>query len=112
MDKADNRFYREAVEAGVPDKRHLCCKCGFQLPTGNGAGLRHYGTGTAHQEYECLALLRAEINRLSIGHARYETARRMNPRQWADAWKLNLRTGKGFDQIIDEMRPLMRSSDD
>ncbi len=31
----------------------------------------------------------------------------MNPRQWATAWDLNLKTGKPFDEIIDDMRPLM-----
>lgn len=40
---------------------------------------------------------------MKIGHERYETARRMNPRQWAEAWELNLKTGKPFDDIIDEM---------
>lgn len=49
----------------------------------------------------------AEIERLRTGHQRYETARRMNPRQWADAWKLNTTTGKPFDEIIDDMRPFM-----
>ena len=48
-----------------------------------------------------------EIERLRTGHQRYETARRMNPRQWADAWKLNTTTGKPFDEIIDDMRPFM-----
>ena len=47
------------------------------------------------------------LERASVGHKRYETARRMNPRQWADAWKLNTTTGKHFDEIIDDMRPFM-----
>ena len=50
----------------------------------------------------------AEIERLRIGHERYETARRMNPQQWAEAWRLNISTGKKFDEIVDNMRPFMR----
>ena len=42
---------------------HICSHCGFPLPE-NSAGLRHYGTHTAHQESECLRLLHAEIERL------------------------------------------------
>jgi hypothetical protein len=48
-----------------------------------------------------------DIDRLRIGHDRYEAARRMNPRQWADAWHLNLTTGKQFDQIIDDLMPFL-----
>lgn len=87
--------------------RPHCSHCRFPLPASD-SGLRHYGTHTAHQESECLRLLHAEIERLRVGHERYETARRMNPRQWADAWKLNISTGKGFDQIVDDLRPFMR----
>lgn len=47
------------------------------------------------------------LERASVGYKRYETARRMNPRQWADAWKLNTTTGKPFDEIIDDLRPFM-----
>lgn len=48
-----------------------------------------------------------ELAELRLAAERYETARRMNPRQWADAWKLNTTTGKPFDEIIDNMRPFM-----
>lgn len=48
-----------------------------------------------------------EIRKLRIARDRYEVARRLNPRQWADAWKLNLSSGKPFDEIIDELRPFM-----
>jgi hypothetical protein len=51
--------------------------------------------------------LEGQVEPLSIGHARYEVARRMNPRQWAEAWNLNLTTGKPFDQIIDDLAPFM-----
>lgn len=43
-----------------------------------------------------------EIARLRAGYRRYEIARKMNPQQWAAAWSLNIKTGKPFDQIIDE----------
>jgi hypothetical protein len=48
-----------------------------------------------------------ELASLRLARDRYETARRMNPRQWADAWKLNTTTGKPFDEIIDDMRQFM-----
>lgn len=48
-----------------------------------------------------------EIERLRAVEARYETARRMHPRQWTEAWALSLSTGKPFDEIIDDMRPFM-----
>lgn len=51
-----------------------------------------------------------EIERLRIGHSRYETARRMDPRRWRDAWMLNLSTGKPFDEIIDELAPFMTAN--
>lgn len=57
---------------------------------------------------EVLAALYAEIERLQIGHDRYEVARRMNPAQWRDAWVLNTRTGKPFDEIVDDLRPFLR----
>lgn len=46
-----------------PRTAPLCSHCGFSLPK-HGGGLWHYGTHTAHQEYECLRLLHAEIARL------------------------------------------------
>lgn len=52
-------------------------------------------------------LAMVELEQLRKGFNRYETARRMNPRAWAAAWELNIKTGKPFDQIIDEMRPFV-----
>ena len=52
-------------------------------------------------------LAEQELAELRLAAERYETARRMNPRQWADAWQLNIQTGKPFDEIIDNMRPFM-----
>ena len=51
--------------------------------------------------------LRAENERLAIGHRRYEIARRLNPVQWAAAFELNIKTNKPFDEIIDEMGPFV-----
>jgi hypothetical protein len=59
--------------------------------------------------YRLCALAAAEIERLAVWHERYETARRMNPRQWADAWQLNISTGKPFDEILDDLRPFLRA---
>lgn len=38
---------------------------------------------------------------------RYQTARCMNVQQWKDAFLLNIKTGKPFDEIIDDLRPFM-----
>ena len=54
---------------------------------------------------ETLAVCNKQIERLKIGHDRYETARLMNPRMWSVAWEINVNTGKPFDEIIDNMRP-------
>jgi hypothetical protein len=71
--------------------------------------------GNAEQAIEALRAELAkpepvDIERLRIGHARYEAARRMNPRQWADAWHLNLTTGKPFDEIIDDLMPFLKGN--
>jgi len=54
-----------------------------------------------------LAALRAEVERLRVGHDRYETVRRMNVPQFRDAFVLSNRTGKPFDEIVDDMRPFL-----
>lgn len=51
------------------------------------------------------------IDELRKGHDRYETVRRLDPAQWADIWKLNISTGKPFDEIIDGLRPFVRPND-
>lgn len=63
---------------------------------------------------QALCFLADHVRKLSvseeywrIGFDRYETARRMNPQQWAEAWALNISTGKPFDEIIDNLRPFM-----
>ena len=45
------------------------------------------------------------IDRLRIGHDRYEIVRRMHVPMFKDALELSIRTGKPFDQIIDELKP-------
>ena len=51
--------------------------------------------------------IRECVKRLQIGHDRYEVARRMNPAQWRDAWHLNIKTGKPFDEVLDDLRPFI-----
>lgn len=55
--------------------------------------------------YGTLGALLHERDELLKGHQRYETARRMSPQQWKDAWHLNVSSGKPFDEIIDGLRP-------
>lgn len=47
--------------------------------------------------------LHDEIERLRAGHDRYELVRRMNVDAFRHAYVLNWRTGKPFDQIVDEL---------
>ena len=49
-----------------------------------------------------------ELAALRVGHERYETVRRMNAQQFKDAFTLSLRTGKPFDEIVDDLRPFVR----
>jgi hypothetical protein len=53
--------------------------------------------------------LAAENDALRADAERYRTARKMRPVQWAAAWELNIRTGKPFDQIIDQLRPFTQA---
>lgn len=48
------------------------------------------------------------VERLRIGYDRYETVRLLSVPQFQDAYVLNRRTGKPFDEIIDDLRPFMR----
>lgn len=52
-----------------------------------------------------IARLETDLELARIGARRYEVARRMNVQQWKDAFTLGIRTGKPFDEIIDELRP-------
>jgi hypothetical protein len=80
--------------------------CGYEDAHPNNATTRQDKADAKARE--TLAALYAEIERLQVGHDRYETARRMNPRQWADAWALSISTGKGFDGIVDDLRPFLQ----
>jgi hypothetical protein len=57
---------------------------------------------------EALIALAYEVKRLRISHERYETVCRMSVPQFQDAFILSAETGKPFDQIIDELKPLFR----
>lgn len=48
-----------------------------------------------------------ELAELRLAAGRYEIARRMNPRMWNQAWATNVTTNKPFDEIIDDLRPLV-----
>lgn len=54
-----------------------------------------------------LELTAAEIEAFRKSHERYETVRRMSVPQFRDAYVLSTRTGKPFDEIIDDLRPFM-----
>ena len=54
-----------------------------------------------------LAALRERLGAAELGAKRYETLRRFNAQQFTDAFVLNRRTGKPFDEIVDDMRPFM-----
>ena len=49
--------------------------------------------------------LRAKVAALEDDAARWQIARKLSPQTWANAWGLNLSTGKPFDQIIDDLAP-------
>jgi hypothetical protein len=55
--------------------------------------------------------LRADAEQLRVGHDRYETVRVLSVPQFQDAYVLNRRTGKPFDEIIDDLRLNMRPFD-
>lgn len=45
----------------------------------------------------------AEFERIQTAAKRYETLRRLNPRQFADLYAKNLQTGTPFDELVDEL---------
>lgn len=58
-----------------------------------------------------LAAIRAggdsDVARQRKGHERYETVRRLTPRQFSDMWRVSIRSDKPFDDLVDEMMPVM-----
>ena len=49
----------------------------------------------------------ADNARLLLGYARYEKARKLNPRQWGDLYERNLK-GEVFDEMIDALPPVVK----
>jgi len=43
------------------------------------------------------------VRDLKIGHDRYETVRLLNPRQFAEIYDKNIKTGIPFDTLVDQM---------
>jgi hypothetical protein len=55
--------------------------------------------------YGTLGALMLEVERLRAGHDRYEIVRRMDVDAFRDAYVLNRRTGKPFDEIVADLGP-------
>ena len=55
--------------------------------------------------YGTLGALMLEVERLRAGHDRYEVVRRLDVQAFRDAYLLNRRTGKPFDEIVAELAP-------
>lgn len=45
------------------------------------------------------------LEAMQLDALRYKTVRRMNAQAFAEAYKLNIATGKPFDEIIDNLQP-------
>jgi hypothetical protein len=73
-----------------------------------GVGGRHAldnAHGVMAECYGTLGSLMLEVERLRAGHDRYEVVRRMNVDAFRDAYVLNRRTGKPFDEIVADLGP-------
>lgn len=86
MAEADAR-HAERIAVLQSDIKTLC------------AALKTSGEGNAE--------LLERVRVLQAGHDRYETVRRMDGRQWAETWRLQIAEGKPFDEIVDGMRPFV-----
>lgn len=69
---------------------------------------KYNGKYVSYEDYERIERDNAELRQ---GHERYQTARRLSPQAWKDAWELNIKTGKPFDEIIDELRAFVRPTE-
>lgn len=58
-----------------------------------------------HRLEQRIEQLECELNDLRDKADLYEVVRRMNPKQFSDAWKLNTSWGKPFDEIIRDLKP-------
>lgn len=118
---------KDALEAGVTDCgawRWWPCKAGdykpandyAQLASGQAqvaqiriqsvteADLRYIAACSPH----AIRSLLSRLEEAGRGSDRYETVRRMNPQAFLDAYILNQRTGKPFDEVIDDLKPFVR----
>ena len=43
---------------------------------------------------------------LAVAYVRYETLRKLNPRQFKELWRTNLDTGTSFDDLVDRLANL------
>jgi hypothetical protein len=71
--------------------------------------------GTTYEERAQIAETKVQdltrkLKEAQINAERYEIVRRMNPKQFADAWELNVRLGKPFDDIISDLKPFLKPS--
>lgn len=51
-----------------------------------------------------------ELAELRLAAKRYEIIRKMSPRAYSNAWELNIKTGKPFDEIIDNIETFLRAT--
>lgn len=79
------------------DTASACSHCGFPLPK-HGGGLRHYGTHTAHQESECLDLLRAHIRSLAAERD-----------QWRSLYRRAVNEANGLTNYVEDRPELRRA---
>lgn len=52
--------------------------------------------------------LKAQAEEYRVGRDRYETLRLLNPHAFTELYALHLRGTKPFDQMVDELKPLVR----
>lgn len=77
----------------------------IERPQGQGGGiwfdrLDHLKAYDKACHPEAIRSILAALKAAQAGHTRYETVRKMNPRQFADVWEKAL-NGQRFDDLID-----------
>ena len=60
-----------------------------------------WGVGVTQGVAVAMQEAQAEIERLKVGHDRYETLRTLNPRQFADLYAESIKSGVAFDDLVD-----------
>lgn len=68
---------------------------------------RTHWEGCHEHHLECAL---AKLAKCERDAERYQIVRRMNAAQFADAFILNIRTGKPFDEIIDDLGPFYKAA--